>query len=96
MRRTLALVATAAMLTGCASETNRALLALDHERCGAGDADACRAEVLQAAINRDEANANALEIVAVGLLGPLIVAGAVAAARGPAPPPFLPPPPFRP
>ena len=93
MRRAIAMVATVAMLAGCASETNRALLALDHERCGAGDADACRLEVVQAAVNRDEANANALKVVAVGLLVPLVILGG---ARGPAPPPFLPPPPFRP
>ena len=94
MRRAIAMVATVAMLAGCASETNRALLALDHERCGAGDADACRLEVVQAAVNRDEANANALKVVAVGLLVPLVILGA--GAGGPAPRPFLPPPPFRP
>jgi hypothetical protein len=96
MKRTaLALLASATLLTSCASDANVQKLADLKLDCAAGNAWACPLIPVQEQINHDEANSNALTAVGVVLVGiPLaILAGAAVA---PHPPPMMPPPRFGP
>ena len=81
MKHIIAGALAVSMLTGCASDANRAALAELQRHCAAGDQQACAGVPVQERINQDEANANGLKALAIGVLLPLAVLGAAADAR---------------
>lgn len=92
LTRCLAALACVASLAGCASEPLRQHLAIMERACAKGDSQACANVPAQRRINQLDANANAnktMEVIAVGLLLPLIVFGAAAGARDTAPQPVF-------
>jgi hypothetical protein len=79
MKKFLAvLLSGSALLAGCASDYNQALLANDRLRCNSGDQIACEAVPVQEKINHDEAVANGFKVVGAVLL--LTAAGVADAA----------------
>lgn len=68
-------------LVGCASEEHRAALKSMEDACSVGDPLACGRIPAQRATNQNEAATNAIAGVAMVILVPIMILGAVVQAR---------------
>jgi hypothetical protein len=81
MKRYIVIALALTLLSGCASEGNRQLLASYQRGCFAGDPQACEAVPVQQAINSDEAASNSMKVLGALLLIPLVALAAASASQ---------------